>query len=78
MICAAEMAESAKHREEQAFVEVYADWLECELENWTVTRNGAVLADVTEHYVRIYPVDPGRVRRFGGRCAGSAKEPATG
>ena len=30
MICAAETAESAEHKEEQAFVEAYADWLEFE------------------------------------------------
>lgn len=59
MICASEMAESAGDTEEQAFVEAYADWLESQIEVWTVTRNGSLVSGVAEHFIRINPVKPG-------------------
>ncbi len=59
MICASEMAEHAGDKREQGIVEEYADWLESQLETWTVTRSGTLLDGVSEHYVRINPVRPG-------------------
>ncbi|MCI4363451.1 MAG: glycoside hydrolase family 15 protein [Thermoplasmata archaeon] len=40
------------------FLEEYADFLEQNLERWTVTRCGTLLPGVTTHYVRILPADP--------------------
>jgi glucoamylase len=59
MICAAEMAESAGDTCEQRVAEEYADWLESQIERWTVTRSGCLVGNIREHYVRINPVAPG-------------------
>lgn len=39
-----------------AFVEDYADFLESNLERWTVTTRGSLVEDVARHYIRILPV----------------------
>jgi len=38
------------------FLVEYADFLECHLEQWTVTDSGTLLAGVPRHYVRIQPM----------------------
>lgn len=38
------------------FVEEYADFLEANLERWTVTSDGALVPGVSRHYIRIHPV----------------------
>ena len=40
------------------FLEEHADWLSDHIEGWTVTTRGSLLPDVSNHYVRIRPVDP--------------------
>ncbi|MCI4346876.1 MAG: glycoside hydrolase family 15 protein, partial [Thermoplasmata archaeon] len=40
------------------FLEEYADFLEANLERWTVTHSGTLLPGVPVHYVRILPADP--------------------
>ena len=43
------------------FLEQYADFLETKLEEWTVTKQGKLLPEVTRHYVRISNAEsPGR------------------
>ncbi len=39
------------------FLEEYADFLECHLEAWTVTTEGALVPTITRHFIRIHPVD---------------------
>ncbi|MDG6926198.1 MAG: glucan 1,4-alpha-glucosidase, partial [Nitrososphaerota archaeon] len=39
------------------YLEEYADFLECHLEDWTVTTQGTLVPGVKKHYVRILPAD---------------------
>ena len=39
--------------------EDYADFLECHVENWTVTTEGALVPGIQRHYIRILPEDIG-------------------
>jgi glucoamylase len=41
------------------FLEEFADWIEHHLEDWTVTNNGVLLAEVKRHYMRIRPPEKG-------------------
>ena len=59
LICSADMARSLDHHQTAEFLESYADWIERNLERWTVTRESTLLPDVKSHYVRIYPADLG-------------------
>ncbi len=38
-----------------AFLEDYADFLECHIEAWTVTTQGSLVPGITRHYIRILP-----------------------
>ncbi len=40
------------------FLQAYADFLECHIEQWTVTREGTLHPDIRRHYIRINPDDP--------------------
>ena len=40
------------------YLEEYADFLECHLEEWTVTNQGSLVPGIKRHYIRINPVDP--------------------
>ncbi|HBY93307.1 MAG TPA: glucan 1,4-alpha-glucosidase [Chloroflexi bacterium] len=40
-----------------AFVQEYADFLECHVEAWTVTTQGALVPGIPRHYIRITPTD---------------------
>jgi glucoamylase len=40
-----------------AFLQTYADFLECHIEPWTVTTEGTVFPDVPRHFIRINPGD---------------------
>jgi glucoamylase len=39
------------------FLEEYADFLECHIESWTVTTQGALVPEIKRHYIRIHPVN---------------------
>lgn len=41
-----------------AFLQAYADFLECHIERWTVTSEGTLHPDIPRHYIRINPDDP--------------------
>ena len=60
VICAADFARSIDDHESAEFLEQYADWMERNIETWTVTREGTLLPGVTTHYVRLTPVQPGQ------------------
>jgi glucoamylase len=55
LICAAGFARKRKENATASFLEEYADFLECHLEDWTVTNDGTLVAGVTKHYIRILP-----------------------
>ncbi len=40
------------------FLQAYADFLDCHIEQWTVTNQGTLHPDVSRHYIRINPDDP--------------------
>lgn len=55
LTCAAEFASACGDRESGAFIQDYADYLHCHIEDWTVTTKGSLLAGVATHFVRINP-----------------------
>ena len=59
LICAANFARDDGKEEAAVFVEQYADWIEHNLEQWTVTRKGTLVPGITDHFVRIVPSQPG-------------------
>jgi glucoamylase len=58
LICGASLARDRGDNVTAQYLEDYADFLECHLEEWTVTRNGTVIPGIKRHYIRINPVDP--------------------
>jgi glucoamylase len=58
-ICAAEFARAGGRDDVALFLEQYADWLESNLEKWTVTHAGELLPGISTHFVRILPDRPG-------------------
>ena len=61
LICAAEFARNRGKEEVAVFLEHYADWLEWNLEKWTVTHSGELVPGITTHFVRLVPDRPGEV-----------------
>jgi glucoamylase len=57
LICAAEMMRERGDESTARFVEEYADFLEANVERWTVTSDGALVPGIRRHYIRIHPVD---------------------
>ncbi len=58
LICAAELARDHGDSISARYLEEYADFLECHLEEWTVTNEGTIVPGIKRHFVRINPVDP--------------------
>jgi glucoamylase len=59
LVCAAVMMRARGDDVTARFVEEYADFLESNVERWTVTTDGTLMPDVKRHYIRIHPVDVG-------------------
>ena len=59
LICAADIARAYKATELASYLEIYADWIEAHLDEWTTTTDGVLLPDVKRHYMRIRPPAPG-------------------
>lgn len=57
LICAADFARERGDLSGAAFLEEYADFLECHIEEWTVTTSGSLLSSIRKHYIRICPID---------------------
>lgn len=57
LICAASFARERGHEETARFLEEYADFLECHIESWLVTTDGALVPGIKRHFIRINPVD---------------------
>ncbi len=58
LICAAEFARRDGREAVAMFVEQYADWLESNVENWTVTNAGELVPGIPRHFVRLMPDRP--------------------
>lgn len=59
LICAAEFARSRGDEETAVMLEEHADFVEDNIERWTVTNSGTLVPGIPRHYVRINPVRPG-------------------
>lgn len=70
LICSAEFARDGDREDVAVFLEEYADWLEWNLEKWTVTHSSELVPGITTHYVRLLPDRPGE------EAAGDAMEAA--
>jgi glucoamylase len=57
LVCAASFARERGDGATAAFLEEYADFLECHLEAWMTTTEGTLVPGISRHYVRILPVD---------------------
>ncbi|MDO8433066.1 MAG: glycoside hydrolase family 15 protein [Candidatus Binatus sp.] len=57
LICAACFARQRGDLVSAQFLEEYADFLEANVERWTVTDEGFLVPGIKRHYVRINPVD---------------------
>lgn len=57
LVCAASFARRRGDEATARFLEEYADFLECHVEAWTVTRAGTLVPGIPRHYIRILPVD---------------------
>jgi glucoamylase len=62
LICAAALARDRGEPTAAQYLEEYADFLECHLEEWTVTNQGSIAPGIKRHYIRINPVDPNEVQ----------------
>ncbi|HMA40747.1 MAG TPA: glycoside hydrolase family 15 protein, partial [Gemmatimonadales bacterium] len=58
LTCAAEFAAERGDQGTARFIQEYADFLECHVEDWTVTTDGSLLPGIRRHFIRIHPVDP--------------------
>jgi glucoamylase len=56
LICAAGFARERGDRQTAIYLEEYADFLECHVEEWTVTTEGTLHPEIRQHFIRIHPV----------------------
>ncbi len=57
LTCAACFAQQRGDDPTAAFLQQYADFLECHVEPWTVATQGTLVHDIPRHFIRIHPVD---------------------
>ncbi|WP_311774194.1 MULTISPECIES: glycoside hydrolase family 15 protein [unclassified Nostoc] len=57
LICAAQFVREHGDEATAQFIEEYADFLECHIEDWTVTTEGTLVPGIKRHYIRITPTD---------------------
>ena len=57
LICAAQFARERSDEKTAQYLEEYADFLECHVEDWTVTTQGTLVPGIKKHYIRILPAD---------------------
>jgi glucoamylase len=57
LICAARFARERRDEATALYLEEYADFLECHIEDWTVTTRGTLVPGMERHYIRIRPAD---------------------
>jgi len=59
LVCAANFAADRGDPNSELLLLQVADWLEANIEAWTVTNEGTLLEGVRRHYVRLNPFQPG-------------------
>jgi glucoamylase len=59
LVCAANFAADRGDSDSERLLLQVADWLEANIEAWTVTNEGTLLEGVPRHYVRLNPFQPG-------------------
>jgi glucoamylase len=59
LICASELVRAHNAADLADFYAAFADWIESNLEAWTVTEDGILLSEVRRHYMRIRPPQKG-------------------
>ena len=59
LACAAEMARERGDAHAARYMWEYADFLEANLERWTVTTESTLVPGISRHYIRILPVEIG-------------------
>ncbi len=59
LTCAAMFAKERGDDALSEYLHQYADFLECHIEQWTVTTEGTLVEDIPRHFIRIHPVDVG-------------------
>jgi glucoamylase len=59
LVCAANFAADRGDSDSERLLLQVADWLEANIEAWTVTNEGTLLEGVRRHYVRLNPFQPG-------------------
>src|SRR3984885_3816612 len=59
LVCAANFAADRGDSNSELLLLQVADWLEANIEAWTVTNEGTLLEGVRRHYVRLNPFQPG-------------------
>ncbi|HXQ92169.1 MAG TPA: glycoside hydrolase family 15 protein [Nitrososphaerales archaeon] len=57
LICAAQFARGRGDDGTGKYLEEYADFLESHIETWTCTTMGSLVPGITNHYIRINPID---------------------
>ncbi|MBE0606897.1 MAG: glucan 1,4-alpha-glucosidase [Deltaproteobacteria bacterium] len=57
LVCAASFARERGDAATAAFLEEYADFLECHVEAWMVTTEGTLVPGIPRHFIRILPMD---------------------
>ncbi len=55
LVCAADILRAYGECDRGEFMELYADWIEAHLDEWTTTTQGVLLPEVPYHYMRIRP-----------------------
>ncbi len=58
LTCASLFAKERGEEDLSRFFQEYADFLECHIEAWTVTTEGTIVDDISQHFIRIKPADP--------------------
>ncbi|MGH9616159.1 MAG: glycoside hydrolase family 15 protein [Acidobacteriaceae bacterium] len=71
LICASELVGAGGAADLEDFYAIFADWIESNLEAWTVTDDGVLLPGVRRHFMRIRPPNPGD--RFYNASAGEGR-----
>ena len=57
LICAVQFLRERSDEASARFIEEYADWLESNLDAWTVTTHGDLVPTIKRHFIRIAPAD---------------------
>ena len=57
LICAAGFARERGDEATAKFIEEYADFLDCHIEDWSVTTEGTLVSGIPRHFIRVHPVN---------------------